>query len=313
LATNPGEAMLYPQLGHKFGPVVTYEEDPAAHLKTEFGFDVLEVAKGHFAPEAYHDFIGFAVAAPLLDRAFRKTYGLQLSDLFPDTDRTIGSYRRAVSETIPAATRIAWAQREHDLQRAQPGTTRAKFIYFISRSSYEREWGVQYDRPTLKDRIAGEILKLVPPIGPLRALRFRMPTPQVETLFMHGFDKSMSEYNAQIDGARAATLRLANLNYDVGEVTAPGVYALQDKTYAFWLHQLARKQFETVTPQLAEEFVTYSQTLPPAPSGKDAKTWARFGAELNELKQRTQASGVRTQQLIASPAASETQAYYRNH
>lgn len=32
-ATNPGEAMLYPKLERKFGPVVTYEQDPAAHVK----------------------------------------------------------------------------------------------------------------------------------------------------------------------------------------------------------------------------------------------------------------------------------------
>ncbi len=76
--------MLYPKLERKFGKIITYEQDPAAHLKTEFGFDVLEVAKGRFAPEAYHDFIGFSVAEPLLNRAFRDTYGLDLSELFPN-------------------------------------------------------------------------------------------------------------------------------------------------------------------------------------------------------------------------------------
>jgi len=43
-----------------------------AHLRTEFGFDVLEVAKGRYAPDAYRDFIGFEVSKPLLDKLFRK-------------------------------------------------------------------------------------------------------------------------------------------------------------------------------------------------------------------------------------------------
>src|SRR5437763_4283456 len=121
LATNVGEGMLYPKLKRKFGDVITYEDNPVGHLKTESGFDVLEVAKGNFAPQAYHDFIGFNVATPVLDRAFRDTYGLELHDLFKDFNRTIESYRRAVSKTIPKATRIAWAERKDEIERSEPG------------------------------------------------------------------------------------------------------------------------------------------------------------------------------------------------
>ena len=63
-------------LKKKYGDVVTYEQNPLAHVKTEFGFDVLEVAKQRYAPDSYHDFIGFEVDAPLLEQAFRETYGL---------------------------------------------------------------------------------------------------------------------------------------------------------------------------------------------------------------------------------------------
>lgn len=284
-ATNPGEAKLYPRLRRKFGPVVTYEEDPAAHLKTEFGFDVLEVAKGNFAPESYHGFIGFGVAVPLLDRAFQRTYGLTLQDLFPDIDHSIGSYRRAVSKTIPAATRIAWAAREHDIQRTQPGITRTKFVYVMSRSSYEREWGKQYDRPTMRDRIAAEIVKLIPPIGPLRTLRFKMPTPEVEKLFMQSFDRSLTEYNRQLELARAKTLHVGNPNYDLGEVTKPGVYVLQDKTYAFWLDELAAKQYRTVTPATRKELLKYFQSIPVSGPKADPKAQARLANELRDLKE----------------------------
>src|SRR5579871_5080841 len=57
LATNLAVPILYPELGTKFGKVVTYWDNPTSHLRTEFGFDVLQVAKGRYAGDAYHKFI----------------------------------------------------------------------------------------------------------------------------------------------------------------------------------------------------------------------------------------------------------------
>ena len=70
----------YPKLQRKYGNVVTYEDDPTAHMKVEFSFDVLQVARGNYAPKAYHDFIGFKVSKELLERAFHDTYGLELKE-----------------------------------------------------------------------------------------------------------------------------------------------------------------------------------------------------------------------------------------
>lgn len=245
-ATNPGEAMLYPKLRRKFGDIVTYEENPAAHLKTEFGFDVLEVAKGNFAPQAYHDFIGFQVAKPLVARAFQQTYGLTITDVFTDFDRSVESYRRAVSKTIPAATRIAWAQRKNDIQQSEPGITRDRFIFVISRSSYERDWGKQYDRPSFGDRTTAILLRLIPPIGPLRILQFRMPTAPVEKLFMESFNRCVQQYKTKLQDVHNDRLLLENTNYDTGKASMPGTYKLEDDTYAYWLGKLSEKGLQTV-------------------------------------------------------------------
>src|SRR5215472_6947436 len=58
IGTNRAVAVLYPGLGKKYGDSVTYEDGKLAHVKTEFGFDVLEIAKERYAPDGYHDFIG---------------------------------------------------------------------------------------------------------------------------------------------------------------------------------------------------------------------------------------------------------------
>src|ERR1700676_502518 len=48
IGVNQAVPILYPKLKKKYGDSVTYEKDPLAHVKTEFGFDVLEVAQGRY-------------------------------------------------------------------------------------------------------------------------------------------------------------------------------------------------------------------------------------------------------------------------
>ncbi|HEX3683842.1 MAG TPA: zinc dependent phospholipase C family protein [Bryobacteraceae bacterium] len=285
LATNVGEPVLYPRLQRKYGNFITYEDNPAGHLKTEFGFDVLEVAKGNFAPEAYHDFIGFYVAEPLVQRAFHDTYGLDVQDLFKDFHKAIGSFRRAVSKTIPMATRVAWASRRDEIEHSQPGITRSRYIYIMSRSSYERNWGKQYDRPTLGDRFLAFLVKLLPPIGPLRAVKLKMPTAPVEKLFMDSFDRSAKQLSTQVGPAMDGSLHLENKNYDVGVVTPAGAYRLDDNVQAYWLGLLARKNFATVTPAIRSELLNYYSDLnAPIATKKDKKKWRQLLAELRALK-----------------------------
>jgi Zinc dependent phospholipase C len=289
LATNPGEAMLYPKLKRKYGPVITYEDNPVAHLQTEFGFDVLEIAKGNFAPQAYHDFIGFNVATPLLERAFRDTYGLELKDLFGNFDRTVGSYRRAVSRTIPKATRVAWATRKNDIERLAPGITRTKFMYVMKRSSYEREWGKQYDRPSAGERTLAILLKLLPPIGPLKALRFKLPTQDVENLFAQSFDRSTTQCRAIVGVDKIDALHLENKNYDVGVITPAGIYRLDDDTHAYWLNLLAQKNFGTVSASISDDLLSYYSNLnAPLHTKKRPTDWKRLLTQLDELKSHTQ-------------------------
>ena len=101
IAVNHAVPILYPKLRRRFGNSVSYADDPSTHLKTEFGFDVLQTARGHYASQAYHDFIGFQVSKDLLDRAFVKTYGLTLKDLFRTLDLSLGTYRFSVSQIDP--------------------------------------------------------------------------------------------------------------------------------------------------------------------------------------------------------------------
>ncbi len=288
LATNRAVPILYPRLRKKYGDIITYEQDPLAHTKTEFGFDVIEVAQESYAPDGYHDLIGFEVAQELLDRAFAETYGLQLKDLLLDEERAINSYRHAVSKTIPTATKVAWSLKKDEIKDELPGITKKTFRYNLSKSNYEREWGRNYQKPTFVHRFLAFLYKLIPKFGPLRVLQFRTPTPETQRMFRASFNSSLDEYRKLIAELQSGRLDLPNDNFDVGEPTGPGIYALNDDAHAKLLDKLANQKFAGVSPELRDELLLfYSEPTAPYATKRDAKAWATVQSELAQLKSVT--------------------------
>jgi Zinc dependent phospholipase C len=286
LATNRAVPILYPKLRKKHGDVVTYEDDPLAHVKTEFGFDVLEVAKHRYAPDSYHDFVGFEVAAPLLGEAFRETYGLDLKKIFDDHEKALGSYRRDVSKLIPRATRVAWSLKKDEIRSDVPGITKRKFLYNLSRASYEREWGKDYQQPSAWDHFLAFIYRIIPKIGPLRVLQLRTPTPQTERLFQTSFNATMDRYRKLLKDQEDGKLELLNDNFDVGEPTGPGKYRKNDETHAELLNKLAAQNFADVSPELRGELLQFfGDPNAPYATKRKPKEWSRVEAELQQLKQ----------------------------
>ena len=285
IGTNRAVPVLYPKLRKKHGDSVTYEDDPLAHVKTEFGFDVLEVAKERYAPDSYHDFIGFQVAAPLLEQAFRETYGLDLKKVLENEEKVIGSYRRDVSGLIPRATRIAWSLKQKEIKNDVPGITRRKFLYNLSRASYEREWGKNYKRPGFWDRFLAALYRLLPKFGPLRVLQLRTPTPETERMFQASFNATMERYRNLLKEQGEGRLKLPNNNFDVGEPTGPGKYRMNDDAHAELLDKLAAQDFADVTPDLRGELLNFFAD-PDAPyaTKRKPKEWSKVVAEVQQLK-----------------------------
>jgi hypothetical protein len=279
-ATNIAEPQMYPRLRRRFGKVIYYDQDPSVHVRTEFSFDVVEVARGNFAPQAYHDFIGFSVAVPLLTRAIRETYGVELSQIFPHLDISLGSFRYSVSKAIPTATRVAWAQRRGEIETTSPGITKRRFEYVMRRSSYERYWGKRYDRPTLIDRILAVLVRLLPPIGPLRDLRLIMPTPAIEKLFMNSFTDATGECRNWRLGSQ-----LTDKNLDTGTITGPGQYPLNDRAHAELLHLLAQNSFARIPAGMRRELLDfYRDPNAPIDTKNHAREWAKVRAEIEQLR-----------------------------
>ena len=286
IAVNKSVPLLYPKLRRKYGNSVTYEEDTAAHLRTEFGFDVVQVAHGQYASNSYHNFIGFKVSKPLLERAFQDTYGIELKSIFTDLDLALGTYRYSVSTIIPEMTRVAWETHKSDIEKLSPGMTRAKFRYRIARGSYEKEFGTHYKQPGLGTKVLAFIIRIVPKIGPFKGLAIKPSNQQTEKLFADSFTATVDFYRQLLKNVQAGDLNLPNRDFDTGRPTSPGEYHLADQTYEKLLAALAKHKFENVTPDLRQNILAFFAN----PQQHNAATkaergeWQKTLTELDELK-----------------------------
>ncbi len=278
-------AIEFPKLAAKYGNSVTYADDPKAHIRTEFGFDMVQVAKNRYTSDRYHDFIGFNISQHLLEKAFLKTYGLQLSDVLDDEDEAIESFRRAVSKFIPKLTRAALVNRRDELVRDTPNFNEKQFLYHLSRTNYEKDWGKGYRKPSFGIRVLAFFLRIVPKIGPASALAFKIPSAQTEDMYIKSVDLTFHDYHKLLNQTRDGNLALPDTDCDTGRDTAAAEYPLADKAYAQLLDDLAQDDFATAAPELKSNILTfYSDMNAPYHTKKNRKEWARTERELEKLK-----------------------------
>ncbi len=261
-AVNESVPIEYPNLAARYGKVVTYEDNPEAHLKTEFGFDVEQVAKQRYTAQQYHDFIGFEVSEELLERAFSDTYGFSLLEFLHFEDLTIDTYRFALSKVIPEMTKVAIASHKPASHPEKHNEARQLFLYHLSRADYEREFGRRREKPGIFARILAWILKVTPKVGPFKGIQYRDPTPQTDDIYFKSMDKVIAEYRRRIDEVSRGELHLPLRNLDTGAITRAGEYDLADLSYSELARRLAHSRFAHTTPQLRQAILDFFQSGP---------------------------------------------------
>jgi hypothetical protein len=282
---NQVVAISFPKLRKKFGKEVTYEDNPKAHIRTEFGFDVTQVAKNRYTSDRYHDFIGFEISKPVLERAFLDTYGMPLSDVISNEDLAFGTFRRAISRVLPEMTRVALIARRDEIVAETPNFRAREFRYYLSRANYQKEWGQGYRRPGFGTRVLAFFLNFVPKVGPFKALDFKIPTRQTEDLYIASVDRTMENYTKLLHEAAARRVKLANTDFDTGRETHAGEYALTDKAYAHLLDQLAGHTFANIPPDLRANILAfYSDPAAPIATKKKPEDWKKTADELEKLR-----------------------------
>ena len=284
-AVNEAVAIQYPKLRAKFGKSVRYAQDKTAHLKTEFGFDTVQVAKNRYASQQYHDFIGFQVSKPLLERVFPVVYGAELKDVLTHEDLAVGSYRFSVSRLIPQMTQVALQTHKKDLMHETANFSKRKFLYRLSRSGYEKEWGKDYVKPGVGTRIMSTLLWYMPKIGPFKGLAFNNPTAKTEDLYFKSINTTVDQYRALLEQVRSDSLVLPNRDLDTGNGTKAAEYSLTDDTYAKLLAQLSERKFDLTSSALRANILDfYSDLSAPIETKKNQVRWNNVLISLDQLR-----------------------------
>lgn len=292
-SVNLSEPMLYSGLRRKYGDWVMYEDDHEAHLRTEFSFDVLEVAKHRYHSQQYHDFIGFEVSEDQLERAFRDTYGMAMDDLLHYDDVTLATFRFAVAKVVPEMTEVALATNRPKVNHEKSDAAKRQFVYHVSKADYEREYGNKYRRPGFFARALGFLIKHIP-LGPAKILGYHNPSAQAEDYYFRSMDAAMDEYRRLLRGVKNGNLQLPNRNLDTGSISEPGEYTLCDRTYA----ELARRvaKVHDLDPDVQRHVLKFFKDGRPANDSINPKDWKKVESALLRIRNLPTAATPREEQ-----------------
>lgn len=253
LGTNKAVAILFPRLRKKYGNEVTYEKGHDQHARVEFGFDVLQTAKGNYQPNAYHNFIGFAVNDSVLERAFFKTYGMNLKDVFRSLPAAITVFRLSVKTIIPELTKDAWKIKNSFITQLNPLATEKNYHYKMDKKNYQKE----FTQPKVQSIFITLFIGVLPKYGPLSKFKPKVPSPECEKLFEQSFDAILTHYSGAVKRLHSKEVSYDNIDLDTGKETVMGEYKLADKTYYQLLMKLKRNKFVLIDKGLKKNLIAY--------------------------------------------------------
>jgi len=287
-AVNLAVPIAFPKLDRKFGPSVAYDQDPHAHIRTEFAFDIGQLSKKTFAPPSYMRHVGFKVPRQLVDKAFHETYGFDFPELVGKTRPAVRSYRTSVRTFIPA---FAGAEVVLHRRAFAPDTADDAYDIFLDRlkrADYERHWQPGYKGPGFGSHLLAIVVKIVPKVGVISLLAIKIPTPETENFYVKSVNQAVDAYTqvlARLRSSPQSDLSLENLDLDTGKPVIPGTYRLTDETYAQLLDRLTSKP-ERPIPEPTREDILHFYADPDGRNSvkKDGKAWARVQSDLLVLK-----------------------------
>lgn len=285
LGTNAAVPLVYPKMKARFGNTVTYADDHKSHSRIEFAFDVLQTARGNYATKAYHDFIGFNISRNLVEKAFFRTYGLDVNDVFGNMAVSISTFRWTIKFLLPNIVRTAWAKKKDDIKKDGPDAGSRRFSYRMKNRTYYHEFGKDHQKAGILPTVLAVVVPILPKMGPLAKLRFKAPSPEIEKLFIKSFDSTLVNFDKAVSGFRKGNTQFPNLTLDTGHPTLYGDYSIADKNYQEFLMKLYKRNFAHINPPIKNNLIAFYAKQPKRLNKKERLNWKEISAALLMLDQ----------------------------
>jgi uncharacterized protein (DUF2461 family) len=185
-------------------------------------------------------------------------------------------------------TQVALRTHKKDMMREDRTFSKQKFLYRLSRSDYEKNWGKEYSKPGPGARVLSVFFHYLPKIGPFKAMAFKSPTPKTEEMYFKSINTTVDQYRAYLEALRTNSLQLADVDFDTGKATRAAEYSLTDNAYAKLLAKLSERKFDQTLPELRANILNfYGDLSAPLETKKDSAGWQAVLASLDQLKALT--------------------------
>jgi hypothetical protein len=287
-AVNVSVPVEFHGLEEKYGPVVTYEEDPHAHVRTEFAFDIDQLGHARFAPAAYLRHVGFRVPRRLLERAFYDTYGISLHSILGDETASFRSYTWAVRQFLP---RVAYGEvllHRKGFPQDQDVPAFREFEQRLKTADFANHWELfRKKKPSFTTRIFACLIVITPKIGPLSDLAIRGPGNDTEEKYVESVNRTVEAYQhllGELAQKGHDGFAVPDLDLDTGTPTRPGTYHLTDKTYAKLLGRVTQQNARPPAGLRKNILAFYSDPNAPIETKKHRRQWKKVQRELTTLR-----------------------------
>lgn len=287
-AVNVSVPQEFPGLEKHYGTVVTYEESPHAHVRTEFAFDVDQISHERVAPLGYLRRVGFRVPTRLLNQAFYDTYGITLRSVLGEEFGAIRSYRWSVRTLLPHVAYAEVLLHRHDMP-PDPDTPDFKaFAARINQADRENRWeAYRKHKPSMLTRVIAVAIFIVPKVGPLSDLAIRGPKADTEADYVASVARSTADFAkllGEVKDEGPKKFDLVDVDLDTGYPTRPGTYKLTDKTYAKLLDRVTHRNARPPLGLRQNILAFYAVPNAPIATKRNARQWKKVQAELALLR-----------------------------
>ncbi len=287
-ATNPSTPIEFPSLGKKYGPIVTYDEAPHAHVRTEFAYDIEQLSRHEFAPVGYMHAMGFKVPRKLVERAFFETYGLPLRSVLGHPRPAFESYDSSVAKLLPTFAHAEVLIHRKDFPPVDDTPAYHQFSTRQAQAGVENQWTTYKKKAGFEVHFIAFLIRIVPKIGAASDLAIRGPSAETDRWYIESVNRSVDDYERMLgELAKDPThqLDLPNRDLDTGNLVRPGGYRLTDKTYAELLNKLTAEPDRHVPSGLRHDVLAYyADPNAPIATKKNARAWKRVQTELTTLQ-----------------------------
>jgi hypothetical protein len=290
-AVNPSTAVVFPDLREKFGPIVTYDESPHGHVRTEFAFDINQLSKKRLAPSAYLKHVGLEVSSRLMEQAFFETYGLHLRKMLGNPRAAFGSYRHSVRSFLPAFAYAEVVLHKKSFPADVPSEEFDRYQKRLAEADFNNGWEQFRKKAGVRTHLLAGVIVILPKIGPISYLAIRGPNEQTEEKYVASVNRAVDRYEEVLGfltrdpkAEPGVTMKLENRDLDTGDPVRPGSYPLTDATYAKLLRDITADK-EPVPATLKRDVLAYyADPAAPITTKKKKKAWQRVQDELAVLQ-----------------------------